>query len=208
MEGQALALTGHHNEVNRTEFWSHVEGKQALYTYRIAMFINHNPLVVIKVFAIIVVPPVIIWWLLPKFLNSNRSVKILSSAVIVSIYTVTTVSLVDGSGLQIQNIKFVATITSLIWGIIGFVVGAYFDLRLRFRLGPKYHQEFLRLRLYGVEYGIVGAIISLPLGITAGWLVVVFGASSLGLLLSAALGAVFGAFFGRVLNWQSMSSKI
>ena len=44
--------------------------------------------------------------------------------------------------------------------------------------------------MHGVEYGIVGAIISLPLGIIAGWLVAIFGASFWGFLLNALTGII------------------
>jgi hypothetical protein len=171
------------------------------------MYIKQNPLVAITVLAFAIVPPIIIWWSLPRVLNSKRSIKMLIGSVIVLIYTVTVVSLVDRSDLQIQNIKFVVTLTALIWGFVGFIAGTYFDLGLRIKLGAKYHQEFLRLRMYGVEFGVVGTVISLPLGILVGWVVVVLGASFLGLLLSAIIGVIFGGVLGRILDQLSRSSK-
>jgi hypothetical protein len=97
--------------------------------------------------------------MLPKFLSSKRSTKMLIGAVIISIYMVTTVILVNRSSLQIQNVKFVTTLTSLIWGFVGYLASVYFDIRLRVELGTEYHQEILRLRMYGVTYGVVGAVI-------------------------------------------------
>jgi hypothetical protein len=151
----------------------------------------------LKVCAIIAVPiMVVIIWLLPKFLNSKRSTKILISAIIVSSYAAFTVGIAGNSSLQIQNIKFVAVLTAVVWGGIGFLVGAYFDVRLRVKLGTRYNQEFPRLQMYGVKYGVIGAIISLPLGIITGWLVAVFGASFWGFLLSTVTGIIFGGILG------------
>ena len=91
-----------------------------------------NPTTALKVCPIISVPLMVtIIWLLPKLLNSKRATKILMSAIIVLSYAVLTVGLVGTSSLQIQNIRFVAALTAVVWGGIGFVIGAYFDVRLR-----------------------------------------------------------------------------
>jgi hypothetical protein len=156
-----------------------------------------NLLTTIKVCAIIAIPlMVVVIWLLPKFLNSRRSTKILISAIIVSSYAVLTVGIAGGTSLQIQNIRFVAVLTAIIWGGLGFLVGAYFDVRLRVKLGTKYYQEFPHLRMYGVEYGVICAITSLPLGIITGWLVAIFGASFWGFFLSMVTVIIFGGILG------------
>ncbi|MBK7897696.1 MAG: hypothetical protein IPJ90_23010 [Anaerolineaceae bacterium] len=161
---------------------------------------NLNLITTVKICAIVAVPIMVaIIWLLPKFLNSRRSIKMLIGAIIVSIYSVLIVSIVDGSSLQIQNMKFVATFTALVWGGAGFLVGAYFDVRSRVELGTKYYQEFPRLRMHGAEYGVIGATISLPLGIVTGWIVMVYGASLIGLILSITVGIVLGGLLGNVL---------
>jgi uncharacterized membrane-anchored protein YhcB (DUF1043 family) len=46
------------------------------------------------------------------------------------------------------------------------------------------------------------------MGIIAGWLVVAFGASALGLPLGAVIGAIFGRLLGRMLDQQPKSSSM
>ncbi len=165
---------------------------------------NINLIAAIEACTIITVPLMVaIIWFMPKILNSNLTTKILIGAIIISAYMALIVVFVDSSSLQIQNIRFVAILTAVVWGGLGFLVGIYFDVRLRMELGTRYYQEFTRLQMYGVTYGIVGAIISLPVGIIAGWLVVVLGASLWGLLLSIAIGSIFGGVLGWVLDQRS-----
>lgn len=132
-----------------------------------------NPIATLKICAVVLVPVMVaVIKLLPKFLQSGRSAKMLTGAIILSIYTAVLVATIDSSSLPIQNIWFVVVLNALVWGGVGFLVGIYFDVRSRVEMGSNYYQEFWHLRLHGVEYGILGAIASLPLGFTAGWLVI------------------------------------
>jgi hypothetical protein len=63
-----------------------------------------GPIGIIKICAIVMVPLMVaVIWLLPKLLHSHRSTKIWMGTIVGSIYMVTTLILVDGSSLQIQN---------------------------------------------------------------------------------------------------------
>ena len=107
---------------------------------------------------------------------------------------------IDNSSLPIQNIWFVVLMNAFVWGGVGFLVGIYFDVRSRITMGGNYYQEFWHLRLHGVEYGILGAIASLPLGFIVSWLVVAFGTSLLGILLSFASGFIIGGMLSGELD--------
>ncbi len=156
-----------------------------------------NPIAALKICAVALVPVMILFIkLLPKFLHSGRSVKMRTGAISLSIYTAIVVRLVDGSSLPIQSIWFVVLLNALVWCGVGFLVGIYFDVRSRVAMGNNYYQEFWHLRLHGIEYGVLGAIASLPLGFIAGWLAVAFGASSLGLIFSFTAGSIIGGGLG------------
>lgn len=132
-----------------------------------------NPIVTLKICAVALLPfALVVIKLLPMFLRSGRSIKMLIGAIALSIYTAVLVATIDSSSLPIQNFWFVVVLNALVWGGVGFLVGIYFDVRSRVEMGSKYYQEFWHLRLHGVEYGVLGAIASLPLGFTAGWLVI------------------------------------
>ncbi|MCC6601660.1 MAG: hypothetical protein IT327_00530 [Anaerolineae bacterium] len=132
-----------------------------------------NSLATLKICAVALVPVMFVFiWLLPKFLQSGRSIKMLIGAIVLSMYTAVLVATIDSSSLPIQNFWFVVVLNALVWGGVGFLVGIYFDVRSRVEMGSRFYQEFWHLRLHGVEYGILGAIASLPLGFTAGWLVI------------------------------------
>lgn len=169
------------------------------------MFSNLNPIHSLILWAIVAVPFVIgVIWLLPRFLDSNCVTKMLVGSIIVSIITALIIKFVEGSSIQIQNIKFIAIFTALVWGILGFLFGAYFDVHLRVELGAKYYHKFLR-RSRGIEYGVVGVVVSFPLGIIVGWLALVFGDSSLGLIMRVGVGAVYGGFLGKLIDWRFSS---
>lgn len=158
-----------------------------------------NPILVLKICAVALVPVAIVFVkILPKFLHSGRSAKMLIGAIVLSIYTAVFVGTIDSSSLPILSIWFVVLLNVFVWGVIGFLMGTYIDVRSRVEMGSKYYQEFWHLRLHGAEYGVLGAIASLPLGFIAGWLIVAFGASPLGLLLSFSAGFVVG----MVLGWR------
>ena len=120
-------------------------------------------------------------------------------AMIGSGFMVFIVSLVGSSGIQIKNSWPTVVLTAIIWGIGGFLVGAYFDVRLLSELGLKYYQEFFR-SAYALEYGFVGAGISLPLGVVSGWIVMVWGASFVGIVLGIVVGAAYGGLLGWILD--------
>jgi hypothetical protein len=165
------------------------------------MFSIPGPITILKICVIMIVPIMIgIIWLLPKFLHSQRFTKMIVGAIIVSAYMATTVGLLGIGNLQIQSIRLITALTAFIWGVTGFLIGAYFDVRLRIELGSTYYQKFPRLRMYAVEYGVISATISLLPGIVTGWLIVTFGASIVGLFLSIIMGTLFGGIFGRVLD--------
>lgn len=166
-----------------------------------------EPIVFLKICAVALAPIMVgIIWLLPSFLDSKRLVKVTVGAVVVALFTVTTLIIVDNSGLHIQSVKIVAAIGAVVWGILGFFVGMYFDVRQRVKLGPQYYQEMLRLRNHAVEYGIIGAIISLLPGVVTGWIITTFGDSILGIFLSIVFGASFGGVLGGLLDKLSARS--
>lgn len=152
-----------------------------------------NPIAALKICAVVLVPVMILLIkLLPRFLQSGRSAKMLTGAIVLSVYTAVLVATIDSSGLPIQNIWFVVVLNALVWGGVGFLVGAYFDVYSRVKMGSNYYQEFWHLRLHGLEYGVLGVMASLPLGFTAGWLVIALDALWLGLLLSFSAGFIIG----------------
>ena len=160
-----------------------------------------NPIATLKICAVVLVPVMVaVIKLLPKFLQSGRSAKMLTGAIILSIYTTVFMGTIDNSSLPIQNIWFVVLMNAFVWGGVGFLVGIYFDVRSRITMGGNYYQEFWHLRLHGVEYGILGAIASLPLGFIVSWLVVAFGTSLLGILLSFASGFIIGGMLSGELD--------
>lgn len=161
-------------------------------------FMLTNPLSALKICTVAFVPvALVIIKLLPKFLQSGRSIKMLIGAIVLSMYTAVLVATIDSSSLPIQNFWFVVVLNALVWSGVGFLVGIYFDVRSRVEMGSKYYQEFWHLRLHGVEYGVLGAIASLPLGFTAGWLVIALDTLWLVLLLSFSTGFIIGG----VLVW-------
>jgi len=155
-----------------------------------------NPIAALKICAVALVPMMIVFIkLLPKFLQSGRSTKILIGAIVVSVYTSVFAGMLDSSSLPIQNIWFVVLLNALVWCGVGFLVGIYFDVRSQVAMGSKYYQEFWHLRLHGIEYGVLGAIASLPLGSITGLLLVATGDSPLSLLLSFSAGFINGGIF-------------
>ena len=156
-----------------------------------------NLITTLKICAVALVPIMIVFIkLLPKFLQSDCSAKMLIGAIVLSVYTAVFAGTIDSSSLQIQSTSFVVLLNAFVWGGVGFLVGIYFDVRSRVEMGSKYYQEFWHLRLHGAEYGILGAIASLPLGSITGLLLVTFGASPIGLLLSFSAGFINGGIFG------------
>lgn len=156
-----------------------------------------NPITALRICTAALVPVAIVFIkLLPKFLQSCRSVKMLIGAIFLSIYTAVFVGTIESRSLQIQSFWFVVLLNAFVWGGAGFLVGIYFDVRSRVEMGSKYYQEFWHLRLHGAEYGILGAVASLPLGSITGLLLVTFGASPLVLLLSFSAGFINGGIFG------------
>jgi hypothetical protein len=154
----------------------------------------------LQICAIVMVPFMVgVIWLLPKFLNGKIQMKMIVGAMIGSSFMVFIVSLVGSSGIQIKNSWPTVALTAIIWGIGGFLMGIYYDLRLLSKLGLNYYQKPLR-SAYALGYGIVGAVISLPLGVVSGWIIMTWGTSFVGISLSGMLGAVFGGLFGWILG--------
>ena len=154
----------------------------------------------LKICAIVMVPFMVgVIWLLPKFLNSKTWTKMIVGAMIGSSYMVFIVSLVDSSGIQIKNSWPTVVLTSIIWGIGGFLVGAYFDVRLLSEPGLNYFQKYGR-SAYALGYGIVGAVISLPLGVISGWIAITWGSFIVGIILGAIVGAVYGGLLGLLFD--------
>lgn len=165
-----------------------------------------NLITALKICAVALIPvALVVIKLLPKFLRSGRSAKMLIGAIVLSIYTAVLVVTIDSSSLPIQNIWFVVLLNAFVWGCVGFLVGIYFDVRSQVEMGSKYYQEFWHLRLHGAEYGVLGAIASLPLGFIASWLIVTFGASSLGWIFSFTVGLIIGGLLGWQLDRYSHS---
>lgn len=165
-----------------------------------------NPIALLKICGVVLVPVMIVLIkLLPKFLQSGRSAKMPIGAVVLSVYTAVFIGMIDSISLPIQNIWFVVLLNALVWGGVGYLLGIYFDVRSRVEMGRKYYQEFWHLRLHGLEYGVLGAIASLPLGFIAGWLVVTFGASLVGLIVSFTVGLIIGGLLGWQLDRYTLS---
>jgi hypothetical protein len=161
---------------------------------------NFDLIGILKICAVVMVPFMVgVIWLLPKFLNSKTRTKVVAGAVIGSVFMVGLVGLVNYSGIPVKNGWLTVVLTAIIWGIGGFLVGVYFDVRLLGEPGLNYFQKYGQ-SAYALGYGIIGVVISLPLGVISGWIVMTMELSFVESGLSGIVGAVYGGLLGWLLN--------
>lgn len=163
--------------------------------------LNLNPLAILQISILLFLPMMFIFiWLLLKLMISNRYIKVISCAGVITIFILITLGLIDNAPFLVKSQKTITILVVIFWEIVGIFIGAYYDVRLRVERHANYYNEVLRFRTQALMYAIPYTVFCIILGLVTGWMIITFGFSISGILFSIMFGTIYGGLLGIVLD--------